>query len=269
MPCNGQARAGKAAQAGQRADDRIADHLRQAGVALQQMARRSGDGQQQGPLHGRQARRGPEPLGPDGHDFVHELYPGAHCTARWLASAVGRRATAGCSMQHAAGCRRRARTPESPRRSGRRPRPRRSSCPAWCRWRCAAGSRWCTRRTSPGLSSGCWPTTPRPFTSSISPAALAMIQWREISWAGHLAGIGDGDGVGEAVQTLRRRRLLGQVLGLDFDAELVLAPCAQSYPFGRPSCRDLRESRHEQNPPHRAFHPLGRLRPPGRGGERT
>src|SRR5687767_5043363 len=38
-------------------------------------------------------------------------------------------------------------------------------------------------KASPGLSSGWWPTTPRPFTSSISPAELEMIQWREISWA--------------------------------------------------------------------------------------
>ena len=37
---------------------------------------------------------------------------------------------------------------------------------------------------SPGLSSGWWPTTPRPFTSSVWPLASLMIQWREISWAG-------------------------------------------------------------------------------------
>ena len=38
-------------------------------------------------------------------------------------------------------------------------------------------------KDSPGLSSGCWPTTPRPLTSSVWPLASLMIQWREISWA--------------------------------------------------------------------------------------
>ena len=33
-----------------------------------------------------------------------------------------------------------------PPRSARRPRPRKSSCRAWCRWGCAGASRWCTGR---------------------------------------------------------------------------------------------------------------------------
>ena len=37
---------------------------------------------------------------------------------------------------------------------------------------------------SPGLSSGCWPTTPRPRTSSTSPLPWVMTQWRPITCAG-------------------------------------------------------------------------------------
>ena len=39
-------------------------------------------------------------------------------------------------------------------------------------------------KDSPGASSGCWPTTPRPLTSSVWPRASLMTQWREISCAG-------------------------------------------------------------------------------------
>ena len=64
-----------------------------------------------------------------------------------------------------------------------RPRSCRRRCRASCRaaWRCA--SSWCTRSCSPGLSSGWWPTTARPRTSSTWPSASVMIQWRAISCA--------------------------------------------------------------------------------------
>ena len=49
---------------------------------------------------------------------------------------------------------------------------------------------------------------------------------------GHIAAVGDGDGVGEAVDILRRVRLLGQVLGLDINGELVLGHKCNGNPPG-------------------------------------
>ena len=142
-------------------------------------------------------------------------------------------------MQHAGCCRHPARRPGSPRRSVRRPRPRRSSCRAWCRWRVRSRQPLVYWNDSPGLSSGCWPTTPRPLTSSIWPERVGDDPVARDQLGRHLAGVRDRDRVGEGVQVLARLRLLGQVAGLDLDAELVLGHADGSY---RCLPADLRES---------------------------
>ena len=45
------------------------------------------------------------------------------------------------------------------------------------------GSSWCSRRSAPGASTGCSPTTPSPRTSSSSPSVLVITQCRLISCA--------------------------------------------------------------------------------------
>src|SRR2546425_13358744 len=49
---------------------------------------------------------------------------------------------------------------------------------------------------SPGLSTGCSPTTPAPRTSCRRPWASVMRQWRGLCWAGFGAGVVGGVVVG-------------------------------------------------------------------------
>ncbi|CFN75130.1 Uncharacterised protein [Bordetella pertussis] len=48
----------------------------------------------------------------------------------------------------------------------------------------AAGQPLVYSKVSPGASSGCWPTTPRPRTSCTRSSPSVMIQWRLMTWAG-------------------------------------------------------------------------------------
>ena len=74
-------------------------------------------------------------------------------------------------------------------------------------------------KDSPGASTGCWPTTPGPFTSSTWPVPSVMIQWREMQLDGVLALVGDGDGVQEEPLLLSGARSIRRVLAQDRDAD--------------------------------------------------
>ena len=76
-----------------------------------------------------------------------------------------------------------ARTARSARRRRARPRSCRRRCPACVPCGVASRVQLVYSKDSPGLSSGWWPTTARPRTSSTWPVASVMIQCRATSCA--------------------------------------------------------------------------------------
>ena len=186
------------------------EHVEQVAQAQHRRRRRS-----------RRARR-PAARGaatPSGGPARGGARPAARCrVGARCSSAVRSQADAGAPCARGAGraqcsaeAQRQAELAAPARRSARRLRSCRRSCRASCRCGVARRVQLVYSKVSPGLSSGCWPTTPRPRTSSTWPLASVMIQWRAISCAGHVAGVADRDRVGEGVLARVRVRLLGQV----------------------------------------------------------
>ena len=98
----------------------------------------------------------------------------------------------------------------------------RSSCRASCRAasRCASSS--CIRTARRACSSGWWPTTPRPRTSSIVPVRVGDEPVARDQLRGDVAGVADRHRVGEGVG-LRRRRTARAGSARPPDAETGLA----------------------------------------------
>jgi len=111
-------RAAEARQPGHGAHERVANHLGQAHMALEQIAGERSNGQQQRPLHRGQSGRGAQPLRPEGKDFVHVIVSprrsgvaqrgrsgNGHRRLRWQGRAVAGNLPRNLHAKHRPGCR--------------------------------------------------------------------------------------------------------------------------------------------------------------------